>query len=32
MTEEQVMEVLEGLHEIYFKPVENNDPTAWPFK
>ena len=32
MTEEQVMEILEGLREIYFKPVENNDPTAWPFK
>lgn len=35
MTEEQLMEVLEGLHKKYFifndEPVQNH-PDAWPFK
>ena len=34
MNEEDVMVILEGLYELYFKPWEgkfNNDPAAWPF-
>ena len=34
MDEEDVMVILEGLYELYFKPWEgkfNNDPAAWPF-
>jgi hypothetical protein len=34
MTEEDVMAILEGLHEAYFKPSETNlnADAAWPFK
>lgn len=34
MTEENVMAILEGLHEAYFKPSETklNADAAWPFK
>lgn len=35
MNEEDVMKVLEGLYEYYYKPWEGkfeNDPSAWPFK
>jgi hypothetical protein len=35
MDEEDVMTILEGLYEVYFKPwegkFEKNDPSAWPF-
>lgn len=35
MTEEQVMEILEGLHERYFEVEEDDSPvvpsSAWPF-
>ena len=35
MNEEDVMKVLEGLYDYYYKPWEGkfeNDPSAWPFK
>lgn len=34
MNENDVMTILEGLYELYFKPWEGkfeNDPSAWPF-